>query len=127
MCVPRNRRLYRLLSIVASLTLTAVACDPSGIPTGTMGGDPFANSSGSTTNISVRNNAFDPAASSVALGATVTWTWAPGADLHNVTFEDGPKSETQSRGTFSRMFTVTGTFPYHCTVHPGMNGSVTVR
>ena len=128
MCVPRNRRLYRLLSIVAPLTLTAIGCDPSGIPTGTMGGDPFTTSSGSTSmSVTVRNNAFDPSASSVALGATVTWIWAQGADAHNVTFDDGPKSDTQSRGTFARIFTTTGTFPYHCTVHPGMNGSVTVR
>src|SRR5262245_2308077 len=128
MNVPRNRRTYRPLSIVAPLTLALIACDPSGIPTGNMGGAPFTTAgAGASMNVTVRDNVFDPSSNSVALGGTVTWTWAQSATDHNVTFDDGPKSETQSRGTFSRMFTTTGTFPYHCTVHPGMTGSVTVK
>jgi plastocyanin len=28
---------------------------------------------------------------------------------------------------FSSTFTTTGTFPYHCAIHPGMVGTVVVR
>jgi plastocyanin len=30
-------------------------------------------------------------------------------------------------GKFSMTFTVAGSFPYHCSIHPGMVGTVTVQ
>jgi len=30
-------------------------------------------------------------------------------------------------GTFAHMFAAAGTFPYHCSIHSGMTGSVTVQ
>ena len=117
-----------LLAIVTAMTLTAAACGGDGYgsdggPTGTPGGTTGSTSS----NITVRNNSFDPSATTVAVGTTVNWSWAQGATDHNVTFADGQKSATQSTGSYSRTFSSAGTFSYNCTVHPGMNGSVTVR
>jgi len=99
-------------------------------PTGTTNPGGTSNPGGgtSTTNaINVRNNLFDPNATSVPVGSTVTWTWASDADLHNVTFSDGQKSPDQNRGTYSRTFSSAGTFTYTCTLHAGMNGTITVR
>ena len=78
--------------------------------------------------VTVGNNFFSPAALSVAAGTTVTWSWAAGAVEHNVTFDDGEHSATQSSGSFPRTFSAAGTYPYHCTIHgaAAMNGSVTV-
>jgi plastocyanin len=42
-------------------------------------------------------------------------------------FDDGQKSADQSTGTYTRTFTTAGAYPYHCTIHPGMAGSVTVQ
>ena len=63
-----------------------------------------------------------------APGTTVTWQWAPDAVEHNVTFDDGPQSPTQSSGTFPRTFANAGTYAYHCTIHGAavMHGTVTV-
>ena len=92
--------------------------------------------SGTTNSITVKNSAFDPSATTVNVGTTVTWTWDSCRDDgyggsectdHSVTFDDGPTSQTQSRGTFSRQFGTAGTFTYHCRVHSGMNGQVIVR
>jgi plastocyanin len=63
----------------------------------------------------------------VSKGTTVTWTNTDGA-AHTVT-EDGGAfgSRTLARGgTFSHQFTTTGTFAYHCAIHPSMIGVVTV-
>lgn len=79
-----------------------------------------------TANVSVIDNAFDPDATTVAAGGTVTWTWN-GASGHNVTFPSGSSSSTQASGTFSRAFPAAGTFDYQCTIHAGMNGTVTVQ
>lgn len=76
--------------------------------------------------VSVQDNAFAPASVNVATGTTVTWTWA-GANQHNVTFDDGPASATQTSGTYQRQFTVAGSYPYECTVHgAAMSGTVVV-
>ena len=78
--------------------------------------------------VTVGNNFFSPADLSVAVGTTVTWNWAPGAVEHNVTFDDGQHSATQSSGSFPRTFSAAGTYPYHCTIHGAavMHGTVTV-
>ena len=78
----------------------------------------------------VRNNVFQPAELEVAPGATVVWAWASAGVDHNVTFDDGQASETQSSGTYERAFAAAGSFPYHCSIHgsptSGMRGVVTL-
>jgi len=39
---------------------------------------------------------------------------------------DGFKSEVQTEGTFSHTFADAGDYPYVCTLHSGMRGTVTV-
>lgn len=108
--------------------LTVLAALAAGCGGDSYSSAPNGNPSGSTsTSITVRNNVFDPSATTVGVGATVSWTWAQGAVNHNVTFDDGPKSETQSSGGYARTFASAGTFSYRCTIHPSMTGSVTVR
>ncbi len=74
------------------------------------------------------NDSFSPSAVSAAPGDTVTWTWA--GDNHNVTADSGQadtfSSGSKKTGTFVKTFNVTGRFTYRCTLHSGMNGSVTV-
>jgi plastocyanin len=105
-------------------TLLALGCGGS-----SYGGGPTGNPGpGSTSSsISVSNDRFTPSATTVPSGTTVTWTWAQGATDHNVTFDDGTHSATQRTGTYARTFSSAGSFPYHCTIHSGMNGSVTVQ
>ena len=83
---------------------------------------------GSTTSsISVLDNRFDPTATTVASGTTVTWTWGGRVD-HNVTFDDGATSGSKSTGNYQRTFNTAGTYGYHCTIHgTAMSGSITVK
>ncbi len=78
--------------------------------------------------VTVGNNFFSPAELTIAPGITVTWSWEAGAVEHNVTFDDGEHSATQSSGSFPRTFSTAGTYPYHCTIHgaAAMHGTVTV-
>jgi len=82
-----------------------------------------------TTSVTVQDNSFGPAAIAVSAGATVTWTWS-GSNPHNVTFTGGAmtNSTTKSSGTHSATAPSTaGTYHYTCTIHAGMDGSVTVQ
>jgi plastocyanin len=72
---------------------------------------------------------FNPSSVEVAVGGTVTWTFEA---LHNVTFTgDSPPPPAnipdRSSGQVSRTFGQAGGYPYRCTIHPGMNGTVNVR
>ncbi len=80
-----------------------------------------------TNQVSVQDNFFTPQQVTVAVGDSVTFTWA-GAVQHNVTFNDGPASVSQQTGTYKRVFTATGTYPYHCTIHGlSMSGTIVVN
>jgi plastocyanin len=90
-----------------------------------------------TGGISVTNNLFTPDAKTVAVGTTVTWAWNSCSDngyngqtctTHDIVFDDGQTSGALSQGTYSRMFSVAGVYPYHCSIHgPAMSGSITVQ
>lgn len=74
---------------------------------------------------------FDPKDESVAKGTTVKWT-NTGNLPHTVTKEEGPGQDfdsgtLQPGDTYEQTFTTPGKIAYHCTIHSGQNGSVTVR
>jgi len=80
--------------------------------------------------VSVEDNHFNPQNSVVQTGGTVTWTWA-GANPHTLTFTFGPtplpaNQSAQMSGTAQRTITAVGTYNYTCTIHGGMNGTLTV-
>lgn len=116
---------------VAGVAVVILACGGGDPPTtggsGGGGGTGGGTCAGTTTSVSVNDDNFNPSCTRVAVGATVTWTWA-GSSEHNVTFTNTQlgASQTQSSGEFQKSFPNAGTFTYSCTRHPGMDGSVVV-
>jgi plastocyanin len=80
--------------------------------------------------VSVVNNSFDPNSSVVKAGSTVTWTWNSGGVEHTLTFTSGPPplpgQTDQTSGTKAIQFNVVGKYAYHCIIHGGMDGTLTV-
>jgi plastocyanin len=74
----------------------------------------------------LKDISFTPATLRVRKGASVRWSWKDGTTPHNVTFRSR-HSATKARGTYVLRFATKGTFKYHCTIHPGMDGKVIVR
>jgi plastocyanin len=71
---------------------------------------------------------YEPNDLNVAVGTTIIWTNTGGA-AHTVTSDDGKSFDSgpiQPEKQFSRVMDTAGTFPYHCTFHPYMKGTVTV-
>lgn len=71
---------------------------------------------------------FTPPTVTLAVGETVHWTNTTDT-AHTVTSDSGTalaSSQIAAGATFSHTFSTTGTFAYHCTIHPYMTGQVTV-
>jgi plastocyanin len=106
--------------------------------TSTNNTQPKANSSSSnastqpaTGTVDIKNMSFTPSQITVAKGGTVTWTNNDNTthtvvdDLSNV---GGPSSGDIAPGSsYSFTFTKTGSFQYHCSIHPSMRGTIVVK
>lgn len=83
-----------------------------------------------TVTASGTGTTFSPQSVKIAVNGTVTWTF-PGPELHNVTFDaaspPGGNIPNSNSGSADRNFTAAGNYPYNCTRHGGMNGTVVVR
>ena len=77
--------------------------------------------------VSIQNFAFDQKSITIKKGDSVLWTNRDSA-THTITGDaGGPNSSNLNKdGLFSYTFTSTGTFNYHCALHPSMTGTVTV-
>lgn len=71
---------------------------------------------------------FSPGTLDITVGQTVTWNFGP-VD-HNVMFDPvtgAPANIPATRNaSVTRTFGTAGTFPYVCTLHPGMAGTIRV-
>ena len=82
----------------------------------------------SANSVMIQNFAFTPATITVPQGTMVTWTNQDGT-AHTVTADsgNGPTSGQLQQGqSYSFTFNESGTFTYHCSIHPQMAGTVVV-
>lgn len=125
---PRHVRLLTRVTTVLALAACGGGGDGDG-GTGPGPGRPGGpGGGGSTSNaIEVLDNSYNPAATTVPVGTTVTWTWK-GSASHDVVFSSTVRSEVQQAGTYQRRFSAAGTYDYQCSVHgAGMSGRVVVQ
>jgi len=109
--------------VTAILALTASA--GSGGATASSGGAP----AGTGDSVTIQGFAYQAVNLQVKVGTKVTWTNQDSAE-HTATADDGSTFDT---GTLkqgqSKVLTLTkaGRYPYHCSFHPFMHGTIAVR
>ena len=77
---------------------------------------------------SINGYVFRPTNLFLSVGQVVTWTNSSDAP-HNVTSDSATElasPDLNGGATFSHSFSSAGTFPYHCTIHTEMKGTVVV-
>jgi plastocyanin len=78
--------------------------------------------------VKVDNFSFGPATLTVAVGTTVTWTNRDDIPHTVVSTDKVFKSKVlDTDEKFSFTFSKAGTYPYFCSIHPKMTGSVVVQ
>jgi plastocyanin len=118
--------------------MSAIACggsysQPSTAPSPTPTPTPSPGASSSSVAIpvgaeSLGKAAYMPDDLNVAVGTTVTWTNGDSTSHTSTSDVSGWNSGiVPPGGQFSFTFQAGGTFPYHCSIHPGMVGTVVVR
>jgi plastocyanin len=83
---------------------------------------------GTSVTVKIDNFSFGPAALTVPVGTTVTWTNQDDIP-HTVVSTDGVfKSKAlDTDDKFSFVFSKPGTYSYFCSIHPKMTGQVIVQ
>lgn len=110
------------ISICCLFILTAVSCSKSGINNNNNTGGTVGNT------VDIRNMSFSPSSITVKVGITVKWTNNDNT-IHTATSNDGTTFNSGNvaiGSSFSFTPTMAGTFPYHCSIHPGMTGTLVV-
>lgn len=117
-------------SIPIALMLLACGCGGAGYGDG--GGTPApactAATATATTQVDIQGMSFVPSCVKVAAGAMVTFTNMD--TLQHTATADGGSFDTGALLTnqsSAKTLATAGTFPYHCTIHPGMRGTVIVQ
>jgi plastocyanin len=120
----RAQLLRRVRALGASGVVLASACGGSDggiVPTETP-------PTSSTAVVSTPGNTFSPPFTTIAVGTAVRFEIRGAA--HNVIFSGAgapANINVVSNTDVTRTFAAKGTFPYDCTVHPGMSGEVLVQ
>ena len=90
---------------------------------------PAASAAPKSVAVTIGNFTFGPAAVTVPVGTTVTWT--NGDDIpHTVVASDTRTFRSKvldSGDTFSFTFTKPGDYAYFCSIHPHMVGKIVVK
>jgi plastocyanin len=71
---------------------------------------------------------FSPSSQSASVGQVIEWT-NPGTVAHTITFDTATSLSDPTiapGGTWEVKFSKAGTYTYKCTIHPGMDGKLTV-
>ena len=139
------KKLLILLTACLALGLTLAACgddnDDNGggssagttttEQTDTTAAEKPSGGGGGTATVDIKDIQFNPKDITVKAGTTVTWTNSDSI-AHTVTKEDGPGADFDSGNvdggaTFEQTFDEPGTVNYVCTIHPGQDGTITVK
>jgi plastocyanin len=114
-----------------STALILAACSGGTSPTtppASKGGPCSDSTDPTTVSANVVGNAWTPADVTAKVGDVITWTNGDTVP-HKVALDDGScqmSANIAGGGTASLVFSVAGTYPFHCSVHPSMKGTITI-
>jgi plastocyanin len=120
-------RVFAIILCLAGVSACGSSTSPSSTPApAPAGATTVTIVSGAST---LSTTAYNPPNATVSVGTTVSWlnsdsiTHTSVAN-NGVAFNSG---DIAPNARFNFTFTTAGSFPYHCTIHPNMVGTITVQ
>ena len=123
-------RAVALVSIVAFASACGSSSSPSAPSPGSGSG---GSTSGANVTVTIQGNngsqSYNPSPVSMSVGQTIAWHNADSITHTATQDSSGFNTGNVSAGATSSPITMNtrGTFTYHCTIHPGMIGTVNVQ
>ncbi|MGZ4883524.1 MAG: cupredoxin domain-containing protein [Halobacteriota archaeon] len=78
--------------------------------------------------VTLQGLAIQPSALTIQRGTSVTWRNNDSVAHHIVSDTGAFSSSVLNPGdSYTHQFTQAGTYPYHCSIHPFMTGTITVQ
>jgi len=119
--------------VVLVISITAAGCTGNQQSSGPIT-TPQTPIPGSNT-VAIQNFAFSPLTMTISPGTTVTWINQDSAEHQILNDASGSNaggaifnSPVLPQGvSYSFTFNTPGTYPYHCSIHPSMKGTITVQ
>lgn len=122
---------------VAAIVAAAASCGGGGdaiVGTGGGGGGGGVTPPSCTTaTFCLGATTFVPPSATVAKNTAVIWLNSSGI-LHNIVFDNPPAAvvggdlgNMDANASATRTFATAGVYAFHCTIHAGMNGTLTVQ
>ncbi|MGZ4863796.1 MAG: cupredoxin domain-containing protein [Halobacteriota archaeon] len=116
-----KHHIFVAFALLAAIVMVA-GCTSSSNPSPTS-----VTSTSNQNTVSVQNYAFSPASLNIQKGANVTWKNDDSVQHTIVSDTQAFTSPTLNTGeTYTFQFNSTGTFPYYCSLHTYMKGTITV-
>jgi len=81
---------------------------------------------GKVVEVAIQDFAFEPASVTISTGDTVRWT-NMGQTAHTATGPTFDSGTLEPRESYEFLFTDPGVYNYNCSIHPSMEGTVTVE
>lgn len=110
----------RRLAVVAFVVTGALGLAVPAIPASAQLGGAKA------TDVGLKSLKFTPNKVTVPKGSKINFVWKEKV-AHNVVIDAKHKSPTLNKGVWTTSLTKPGTYKYKCTLHPGMDGQITVK
>ncbi|CZQ80353.1 cupredoxin [Trichococcus palustris] len=119
----KNKKINRWIAAAIGLFLLSLS--------GCGGGAQTASSSASSSQVAentiiIKNFDFSPKEMTIKKGTTLTWINKDGP-THNIVGDAFKSGDLKTGDTFEFTFNETGTFAYHCGLHPNMTGTIIVE
>jgi plastocyanin len=109
---PETRSCAAIAAAIAAAVLLAALSGPA--------------TAGSVAQVKMGKRQYNPRVTEIDAGSSVRWR-NTSRKLHSVTSNDGLFNSAMLPGAkFRKRFGAPGVYRYHCTVHPGMRGTVRV-
>ena len=115
------------LGVLLIASLSILGCGSSS----TTSGETTTTTQSSGNTVTMKNSSFQPNSITVSAGDAVTWINEDSVS-HTVTGDKTGAGDDFESGTmkpgqqFTHVFDQAGTFPYHCSIHTSMKGTVVV-